>query len=306
MHPAAWSSVSALAITNRTLARCAGSNVDRHMKTIRFPDGTTVPALGQGTWMMAEDPASRSDEIAALREGLSLGLTLIDTAEMYADGESERLVGEAIADVRDEVFLVSKAYPQNASRDRLPRACEASLNRLGTDRLDLYLLHWRGNVPLAETVKAMERLVAAGKILRWGVSNLDTDDMAELIASGGEGSQTDQILYNLTRRGPEYDLIPWLAQRQIPVMAYSPVEQGRLVAHPGLAQMAVERDATPAQLALAWLLARDGILPIPKAGSIAHVRDNRAALDLTLSDAELRRLDDLFPPPRGPEPLAML
>ncbi len=276
------------------------------MKTIRFPDGTTVPALGQGTWMMAEDPAHRSDEIASLREGLSLGLTLIDTAEMYADGESERLVGEAISGVRDEVFLVSKAYPQNASRDRLPRACEASLNRLGTDRLDLYLLHWRGNVPLAETVEAMERLVAAGKILRWGVSNLDVDDMAELVASGGEGCQTDQILYNLTRRGPEYDLIPWLAQHQMPVMAYSPVEQGRLVAHPGLVQMAGECDATPAQLALAWLLTRDGILPIPKAGSVAHVRDNRAALDLTLSEAELRRLDDLFPSPRGPEPLAML
>ncbi|WP_294269377.1 aldo/keto reductase [uncultured Sphingomonas sp.] len=276
------------------------------MKTIRFPDGTTVPALGQGSWMMAEDPARRSDEIAALREGLSLGLTLIDTAEMYADGESERLVGEAIAGVRDEVFLVSKAYPQNASRDRLPRACEASLDRLGTDRLDLYLLHWRGNVPLAETVEAIERLVATGKILRWGVSNLDVDDMAELVASGGEGCQTDQILYNLTRRGPEYDLIPWLAQHQMPVMAYSPVEQGRLVAHPGLVQMAGERDATPAQLALAWLLTRDGILPIPKAGSVSHVRDNRAALDLTLSEAELRRLDDLFPPPRAPEPLAML
>ncbi len=276
------------------------------MKTIRFPDGTTVPALGQGSWMMAEDPAHRSDEIASLREGLSLGLTLIDTAEMYANGESERLVGEAIADMRDDVFLVSKAYPQNASRDRLPRACEASLNRLGTDRLDLYLLHWRGNVPLAETVEAMERLVAAGKILRWGVSNLDVDDMAELVASGGEGCQTDQILYNLTRRGPEYDLIPWLAQHQMPVMAYSPVEQGRLVAHPGLVQMAGERDATPAQLALAWLLTRDGILPIPKAGSVSHVRDNRAALDLTLSEAELRRLDDLFPPPRAPEPLAML
>lgn len=276
------------------------------MKTIRFLDGVTVPALGQGTWMMAEGPARRSDEIAALREGLSLGLNLIDTAEMYADGESERLVGEAIAGMRDEVFLVSKAYPQNASRDRLQHACEASLDRLGTDRLDLYLLHWRGRVPLAETVEAMKRLVASGKILRWGVSNLDTDDMEELVTCGGEGCQTDQILYNLTRRGPEYDLIPWLAQHRMPVMAYSPVEQGRLVAHPDLAAMAKERDITPAQLALAWLLARDGVLPIPKAGSIAHVRDNRAALDITLSEAELRRFDTLFPPPRGPEPLAML
>lgn len=276
------------------------------MKTIRFPDGTTVPALGQGTWMMAEDPARRSDEIAALREGLSLGLTLIDTAEMYADGESERLVGEAIAGVRDKVFLVSKAYPQNASRDRLQHACEASLDRLGTDRLDLYLLHWRGNVPLVETVEAMERLVSAGKILRWGVSNLGTDDIEELVVSGGDGCQTDQILYNLTRRGPEYDLIPWLAQHRMPVMAYSPVGQGRLLAHPGLAAMAGDRDVTPAQIALAWLLARDGIMPIPKAGSVAHVRDNGAALNVTLSEAELHRLDTLFPPPIGPEPLAML
>lgn len=256
--------------------------------------------------MMAEDPARRSDEIAALREGLSLGLTLIDTAEMYADGESERLVGEAIAGVRDAVFLVSKAYPQNASHDRLQRACEASLDRLGTDRLDLYLLHWRGNVPLAETVEAMERLVAAGKILRWGVSNLDSDDMEELAEVGGDGCQTNQILYNLTRRGPEYDLIPWLVQHRMPIMAYSPVEQGRLLAHPGLAAMAGDRNVTPAQIALAWLLARDGIMPIPKAGSVAHVRDNRAALDITLSEAELHRLDTLFPLPSGPEPLAML
>jgi diketogulonate reductase-like aldo/keto reductase len=288
------------------LVRYATSDVDRRLKTIRFPDSTAVPALGQGTWMMAEDPARRSDEIAALREGLSLGLTLIDTAEMYADGESERLVGEAIAGARDEVFLVSKAYPQNASRDRLQRACEASLDRLGTDRLDLYLLHCRGNVPLTETVEAMKGLVAAGKILRWGVSNLNTDDMEELVAVGGDGCQTDQILYNLTRRGPEYDLIPWLAQRRMPVMAYSPVEQGRLLAHPGLAAMAGDREVTPAQIALAWLLARDGVLPIPKAGSAAHVRDNRAALDITLSEAELHRLDTFFPPPRGPEPLAML
>lgn len=276
------------------------------MKTITFPDGASVPALGQGTWMMAEDHARRAEEIAALREGLALGLTLIDTAEMYADGESERLVGEAIAGARDQVFLVSKAYPQNASRDRLPRACEASLARLGTDRIDLYLLHWRGRVPLSETIEAMERLVAAGKILRWGVSNLDTDDMEELVGSGGRSCQTDQILYNLTRRGPEYDLLPWLDRHQMPVMAYSPVEQGRLVAHRDLVRMAEERDATPARVALAWLLARDGVIPIPKAGTVAHVRDNRAALDMTLSEAELRRLDALFPPPSGPEPLAML
>ena len=275
------------------------------MKTIRFPDGTTVPALGQGTWMMAEDPSRRAEEIAALRLGVELGLTLVDTAEMYADGESERLVGEAIGPLRDEVFLVSKAYPQNASRERLPAACEASLERLGTDRLDLYLLHWRGGVPLGETVEAMERLVDAGKILRWGVSNLDTADMDELVEAGGDACQIDQILYNLTRRGPERDLLPWLSAHRMPVMAYSPVEQGRLLAHRGLVDYAREREATPAQLALAWLLARDGVIAIPKAGSPAHVHDNRAALDLRLTAADLDRLDALFPTPRR-VPLEML
>ncbi|MGT2515479.1 aldo/keto reductase [Sphingomonas panni] len=276
------------------------------MKMIRLPDGTAVPALGQGTWMMAEDRRRRAEEIAALREGIDLGLTLIDTAEMYADGESERLVGEAIEGRRDEIFLVSKAYPQNASHDRLPRACEASLARLGTDRLDLYLLHWRSSVPLAETVEAMERLVEAGKILRWGVSNLDTDDMEELVASGGAACATDQILYNLTRRGPEHDLLPWLAGRGIPAMAYSPVEQGRLTAHPGLRTLADELGARPAQVALAWLLAQDDVIAIPKAGRSAHVRDNRAAADLTLDADALARLDHLFPRAKERGPLEML
>lgn len=276
------------------------------MKTIRLPDGTTIPALGQGIWMMAEDRRVRSEEMAALRGGIDLGLTLIDTAEMYADGESERLVGAAIQGKRDQVFLVSKAYPQNASHDRLPRACEASLARLGTDRLDLYLLHWRGNVPLGETVEAMERLVDAGKILRWGVSNLDTDDMEELVASGGAACATDQILYNLTRRGPEHDLLPWLAERGMPTMAYSPVEQGRLVSNAGLCSLADEIGASPAQLALAWLLARDNVIAIPKAGRITHVRNNRAAADLTLDAATLDRLDKLFPRPKGRVPLEML
>ncbi len=272
---------------------------------ITFPDGTAVPALGQGTWMMAEDPARRSAEIAALREGIDLGLTLIDTAEMYADGESEALVAEAIAGMRDQVFLVSKAYPHHASADSLPQACEASLKRLGTDQLDLYLLHWRGRVPLAETVEAMERLVDDGKVLRWGVSNLDADDMAELVAAGGAACQTDQILYNLTRRGPEHDLIPWLAERRMPVMAYSPVEQGRLLEHASLRRIAEERGATPAQVALAWLLGK-GVIAIPKAGSAAHVRENRAAADLALTAEEHAALDAAFPAPRGPVPLEML
>lgn len=276
------------------------------MKVIRFPDGAHVPALGQGSWMMAEQPARRADEIAALRTGIDLGMTLIDTAEMYADGESERLVGEAIAGRRGAVFLVGKAYPHNSSRDRLPQACEASLKRLGTDRLDLYLLHWRGRVPLAETVAAMETLVAAGKVRRWGVSNLDVADMAELVAAGGEHCATDQVLYNLGRRGPEDDLLPWLAERSISAMAYSPVEQGRLLRHPALVGMAADRGATPAQLALAWLLARDDVIVIPKAGSVDHVRENHAAADLVLTSDELAGLDAAFPPPTGPRPLEML
>jgi diketogulonate reductase-like aldo/keto reductase len=276
------------------------------MKTIPLPDGTTVPALGQGTWMMAEDADRRADEIAALRAGLDLGMTLIDTAEMYADGAAEVLVGEAIAGRRDEVFLVGKAYPHHASAARLPQACEASLGRLGTDRIDLYLLHWRGSVPLGETVEAMQRLVQAGKILRWGVSNLDTDDMAELVAAGGAACATDQILYNLMRRGPEHDLLPWLVERSMPVMAYSPVEQGRLIGHAGLRDMAGERGATAAQIALAWLLAQDDVIAIPKAGRAAHVRDNRAAADLVLDAADLAWLDRLFPRSGTREPLAML
>jgi diketogulonate reductase-like aldo/keto reductase len=276
------------------------------MKIIRLPDGTDVPALGQGTWMMAEDPDRRADEIAALRTGVDLGLTLIDTAEMYADGASEILVGEAIQGIRDRVFVTSKVYPQNASRARLTQACEASLRRLGTDRLDLYLLHWRGNVPLSETVEAMERLVDAGHIMRWGVSNLDVGDMEELVACGGGACQTDQILFNLLRRGPEHDLLPWLAEHLIPVMAYSPVEQGRLLAHRGLRRFADERDASPAQVALAWLLSQANVIAIPKAGSPSHVRENRAAADLILSEADRRELEQLFARPLGRVPLEML
>ena len=273
---------------------------------IRFPDGTAVPALGQGTWMMAEQADRRTEEIAALRAGIDLGMTLIDTAEMYADGASEQLVGEAIAGIRDEIFLVGKAYPQNASRERLPRACETSLARLGTDRIDLYLLHWRGSVPFAETIEAMERLVDAGKVLRWGVSNLDTEDMAELFSAGGGACATDQILYNLTRRGPEHDLLFWLAGHGLPAMAYSPVEQGRLTRERALADLAAQIGATPAQLALAWLLARDGVVAIPKAGSVAHVQDNRAAADLILAPQTLIDLDAAFPPPTARMPLEML
>lgn len=276
------------------------------MKTISFPDGTQVPALGLGTWMMAEKSHLRAQEIAALREGIDLGMTLIDTAEMYGEGEAESLVGEAIAGRRDKVFLVSKAYPHNASAHRLRRSCEASLRRLGTDHLDLYLLHWRGNVPLAETVEAMEQLVEAGLIARWGVSNLDTDDMGELFDAGGEACATNQILYNLTRRGPEFDLLPWLKRCSIPVMAYSPIEQGRLLERRAIVDIAELHNASPAQVALAWLLHRDGVLPIPKAGSVEHVRDNRAAADLVLTTDDLAELDRRFLKPTRHHPLDML
>jgi diketogulonate reductase-like aldo/keto reductase len=276
------------------------------MKTITFPDGTQVPALGQGTWMMGENPALCAQEIAALREGIDLGMTLIDTAEMYGDGKAEQLVGEAIKGRRDAIFLVSKAYPHHASATGLRRACEGSLRRLGTDRLDLYLLHWRGNVPLAETAEGMERLVEAGLIARWGVSNLDTDDMAELFEAGGQTCATNQILYNLTRRASELDLLPWLADRHRPVMAYSPVEQGRLLHKPGLKEIAKRYDTSPAQVALAWLLTRPGILPIPKAGLVEHVRDNRSAADLVLTSEDLAALDRHFPRPSHRRPLEML
>ncbi|RZJ58588.1 MAG: aldo/keto reductase [Hymenobacter sp.] len=276
------------------------------MQQIRFLDGTSVPALGQGTWQMGEDPTKRADELAALQAGIDFGLTLLDTAEMYADGESERLVNEAIRGRRAQVFLVSKAYPQNASRQQLPSACEASLQRLGTDYLDLYLLHWRGRVPLAETVEAMERLVAAGKIRRWGVSNLDTAAMQELLAAGGAGCATDQVLFNLIRRGPELDLLPWLADHKMPVMAYSPVEQGRLLTNQPLQQVAARLGVSAAQVALAWVLHHNQVLTIPKAGRVAHVQQNRAAADLRLSPADLAELDAAFPRPKQRQPLAML
>ncbi|TPG15363.1 aldo/keto reductase [Sphingomonas oligophenolica] len=276
------------------------------MRTVELKCGEVVPAMGQGTWMMGERPDLRPAETSALRLGVELGMTLIDTAEMYGDGAAETLIGEALGDVRDELFLVSKAYPQNASRKRLAVACEASLRRLGTDRLDLYLLHWRGSVPLAETVEAMEALRSAGKIRHWGVSNLDPDDMIELVGAGGRDCVTDQILYNLTRRGPEHDLLPWLEDHAMPAMAYSPVEQGRLLADLALARVAEAVGATPAQVALAWTLRRDGVIAIPKAGTAAHVRENRAAADLILSDADLAALDDAFPRPQGRGPLEML
>ncbi|WP_029009408.1 aldo/keto reductase [Azospirillum halopraeferens] len=274
--------------------------------TTLLPCGAAVPVLGQGTWYMGEDRRRRAAEVAALRLGLDLGLTLIDTAEMYADGGAEEVVGEAIAGRRDGVFLVSKVLPHNASRRGTVAACERSLRRLGTDRIDLYLLHWRGGTPFAETVEAFEALMRDGKIGSWGVSNLDPADMEELADTpGGDGVQTNQVLYNLTRRGIEYDLLPLCRQRGVPVMAYSPVEQGRLLHHPALRRVADRLGATPARVALAWVL-RGGVIAIPKASAPEHVRDNRAALDVRLDDAALAELDRAFPPPTRPRPLEML
>lgn len=274
---------------------------------IRLPSGEALPVLGQGTWNMGDNPRRHADELAALRLGLDLGLSLIDTAEMYADGGAESLVGEAIAGRRDEVFLVSKVLPGNASTRGTVKACEDSLGRLGTDRIDLYLLHWRGSIPLEETLRAMERLVGSGKIRHWGVSNLDPGDLAELTALDGGGAlATNQVLYNLSRRGIEYDLLPWCRARSVPVMAYSPFEQGRLLSDRMLATVAARHDATPAQVALAWLLGQAGVINIPKAGTVGHVRENRAALDLRLSTEDLADLDRAFPPPTRRRPLAML
>jgi diketogulonate reductase-like aldo/keto reductase len=274
--------------------------------TVRLPNGSSVPALGQGTWRMGESASRRAAEIAALRRGVELGLTLIDTAEMYGDGGAEEVLAEALRGLRDKVFLVSKVYPQNAGGHALRRACENSLRRLATDRIDLYLLHWRGGVPLKATVEGMEALRREGKIGAWGVSNFDTNDMEELFAAGGTECAANQILYNLLRRGPEFDLLPAMATRRIPAMAYSPIEQGRLPKSGGLTDIARRCGATIFQVALAWVLRKPDIIAIPKAATIAHVDANRAALDVKLDMEALAALDEAFAPPRRKTPLAMI
>ncbi|MBS7809472.1 aldo/keto reductase [Roseococcus pinisoli] len=276
------------------------------MSLVRWPDGTEVPALGQGTWHMGERGSDRKAEAAALRLGIELGLTLVDTAEMYGEGGAEEVVAEAIAGQRDKVFLVSKVYPHNASRRGLPQACERSLKRLQTETIDLYLLHWRGSVPLEETVEAMERMRSAGKILRWGVSNLDVDDLEELGPALADCA-TDQVLLNLEHRGPEFDLLPFCADQGMPVMAYSPVGQGgALLRHPELVRLAKARGVTPAQIALAWTLSKPGVISIPKATRPEHVRLNAAAREIVLTAEEHAALDAAFPPPRRKRSLAML
>jgi diketogulonate reductase-like aldo/keto reductase len=283
------------------------------MKRLLLPSGSEMPVLGQGTWNMGEDPDARRDEVAALRLGLDLGMTLIDTAEMYGEGGAEEVVGEAIAGRREEVFLVSKVYPHNADRRGVQAACERSLRRLGTERIDLYLLHWRGNVPLEETLEAFVRLREQGKIGDFGVSNFDLDDMLEAAAlPGGELIATDQVLFNLLQRGIEWELLPWCRERRLPVMAYSPLEsnpqeQGSLLGNPQLAAVARRHGVAPARVALAWLLRQEGVAVIPKAVRPQHVRDNRAALELApaLTAEDLAQLDAGFPAPRRRRPLAM-
>jgi diketogulonate reductase-like aldo/keto reductase len=275
--------------------------------TLHLSDGTALPAIGQGTWHMGEGHRPPADEAAALRLGLDLGLTLIDTAEMYGNGGAEEVVAQAISGRRDEAFLVSKVLPSHASRDGVGRACEASLRRLGTDRIDLYLLHWRGGTPLAETIEAFETLRAAGKILRWGVSNFDVDDMEELFAlPAGRHCAANQVLYNPGERGIEFDLLPWCAARGVTVMAYTPVGSGgRLLRAPALLSVARRHGASAAQVAIAWGLRPGGVVSIPKAGSPPHVRENAAAA-LALTAEDCSEIDAGFPPPRRKKPLAML
>ena len=275
--------------------------------TVSLPDGEHIPKLGQGTWEMGEQPARRAAEIAAIRAGVELGMTLVDTAEMYGDGATESLLGEALGGLRERVFLVSKVYPHNASRRGVQTACEKSLKRLKTDHLDLYLLHWRGSVPLEETVTGFEALRQAGKIRHWGVSNFDTDDMDELMTvPGGDACATNQILYNVARRGPEYDLLPWLAAHDMPAMAYSPVDHARLPKRSALDDIADARGVSVFQVALAWVLQQPGVFAIPKAGSVEHVRDNQRALELRLDAGERAAIDAYFKPPRSKRPLEML
>lgn len=274
---------------------------------VAFADGTNVAALGLGTWHMGEQRSEAANEVRALKAGIACGMTLIDTAEMYASGGAEEITGEAIKGIRDEVFLVSKVLPSNASRRGTIAACEASLKRLGTDHIDLYLLHWPGRHPLEDTVAAFEELRAAGKIARWGVSNFDTLAMRQLSAlPSGQNCASNQVLYNLSTRGIEFDLQPWMTEQSMPLMAYSPLDEGRLMRHPGLGKMAKTFGVTPAQLALAFLFTRDNVIAIPKSSSPERVAENRASADIDLSNEQLAELDRMFPPPTSREPLQMI
>jgi diketogulonate reductase-like aldo/keto reductase len=288
------------------------SDLEDMMQRIMMPNNVSVPALGQGTWNMGDDPTRRAAEIGALQRGVELGMTVIDTAEMYGNGASERLVGEALVSQtnRSDLFIVSKALPDNATPAALQRACQASLQRLETDYLDLYLLHWRGSVPLKETVRGMQLLQSQGMIRQWGVSNFDVNDLADLASAGGAECAANQVLYNLNRRGPEFSLLPTMAVAGIACMAYSPVEQGRLIQTGAIARVALGHGVTPMQVALAWIMrpvtGMPGMIAIPKAAEIQHVEQNRAAADLCLTPEDLCALDGQFAPPSRKRPLEMI
>ena len=277
------------------------------LPTVKLPSGESVPQLGQGTWHMGESGRARKEEIAAVRLGLDFGMTLIDTAEMYGNGGAEEVVAEAVAGRREECFIVSKVLPENATRAGTIAACGRSLKRLKTDRIDLYLLHWRGSPKLEETLAGFEALIASGEIRYWGVSNFDVDDMEELFRlAGGASCATNQVLYNLRRRGIEAGLLPWCRKRAIPIMAYSPFEQGRLLRDRTLTAVAIRHRATTAQIALAWVLRQADMMAIPKSSTEAHVQENRAALDIALSAQDLAELAKTFPPPKERRPLELL
>jgi diketogulonate reductase-like aldo/keto reductase len=285
------------------------------MRTLSLPTGGEMPVLGLGTWRMGEDASRRAAEVAAVREAIALGYRLMDTAEMYGEGGAETVVGQAVAEAlragdvrRDALFIVSKVYPHNASRRGTREACERSLKRLGLDAIDLYLLHWRGNHPLRDTVAAMQSLVADGRIARWGVSNFDTDDMEELepLAGSGPGCAANQVYLSLGERGPEFSLLPWQRERGMPLMAYSPIDQGALAGDKALGELAARLGVTAAQLALAAVIARPGVAAIPKAVRAGHLKENLAAAALKLDAATLEEIDRLHPPPRRKGPLAMI
>jgi len=276
------------------------------MRSCKMPSGNEMPVFGIGTWRMGESRAKRGQELAAIKYALELDYPMIDTAEMYGDGGAEEIVGEALAGVRKRPFIVSKVYPHNASRSGTIAACERSLKRMKLERIDLYLLHWRGGVPLSETYEAFFRLHEAGKIADFGVSNFDTDDMEEAASLDKGLTGSDQVLYCLSRRGPEYDLLPWLRKRSIPLMAYSPLDQGRLLGNATLKKLAGDLRCTPAQLALAWVLAQPGVVTIPKSMTRERVKENLGAVDIKLSPDVLAELDRAFPPPKRKQALGML
>jgi diketogulonate reductase-like aldo/keto reductase len=275
------------------------------MQMVKLVSGAAMPVLGQGTWRMGESSGRRAEELQALRFGIDLGMTLIDTAEMYGEGGAEEIVGEAIAPNRDQIFLVSKVYPHNATRRGTIAACERSLKRLKTDRLDLYLLHWRGSTLLAETIEAFQDLRQAGKIRDFGVSNFDRDDMEEARSLDQGLTTTNQVLYNLSRRGIEWDLLPWCREQNVAVMAYSPLEQGRMLNNSSLKKIAAQHKVSTAQVAISWLL-QQGVVVIPKSSNCDRIQENYAALDLRLTDADLTELNQAFPPPKQAKPLEVL